>query len=99
MKYPYLQHVRLLIVIFLSILFISCKKDNTGSRPGAPSFTWTIDGVNYVADEATAFTNDIEARKTVGADVKHVEIAFWYSFTEIYNFITSILYEGLLYVL
>jgi hypothetical protein len=75
MKYPYLQHVRLLIVIFLSILFMSCKKDNTSSRPGAPSFTWTIDGVNYVADEATAFTNDIEARKTVGADVKHVEIA------------------------
>ena len=51
---------------------MSCKR-TTPVQAGAPSFTWTIDGVNYVADEATAFTNDIEARKTVGADVKHVE--------------------------
>ena len=75
MKNASLRLQRLLLIICIPVLLISCKKDNTNARPAAPSFTWTIDGVTYVADEATAFTNDIEARKTVGADVKHVEIA------------------------
>lgn len=62
-------------IFFVFLLGTSCKKDNTNSRPVAGSFNWTIDGVTFAADEATAFTNDIEARKTVGTDVKHVEVA------------------------
>jgi hypothetical protein len=66
-------HYVVSFLLLVSITSISCNKKNGTNKN--PSFSWTIDGTTYVADDVTAYTNDIEATKTVGAEVKHVEIA------------------------
>lgn len=61
-------------ILFVTITGLSCgNKEKVGRN--TPYFSWTLDGVTYVADEATAYTNDIEATKTVGSVLKHVEVA------------------------
>lgn len=72
MKRKTLFHLLVMGILIVFLSGISCsKKDGRKS----PSFTWTVDGVTYTADDVTAFTNDIEAEKTVGAEIKHVEVA------------------------
>lgn len=61
------------LLLLVSMTSISCNKKNGTNKN--PAFSWTVDGVTYTADNVTAFTNDIEAEKTVGAEIKHVEIA------------------------
>ncbi len=67
-------HLTMAGILLVTLTGISCNNDNKPAR-NTPYFSWTIDGVTYVADDATAYTNDIEATKTVGSVIKHVEVA------------------------
>lgn len=72
MKRKTLFHLLLTGILLVLLTGLSCDKKNGRN---SPSFTWTIDGVTYTADDVMAYTNDIEAVKTVGTEMKHVEVA------------------------
>ncbi len=72
MKRTTLFHLVVTGILLVLLTGSSCTKKNNRN---SASFTWTVDGVTYTADDVTAFTNDIEASKTVGAEIKHVEVA------------------------
>ena len=66
-------HIVVSLLLLVAITSFACNKPK--NQRAKAIFSWTIDGVTYTADSATAFTNDLEAEKTVGAEIKHVEIA------------------------
>lgn len=72
MKRNTLFHLVVTGILLVSVAGLSCSKNNGRNNP---TFTWTVDGVTYTADDVTAFTNDIEATKTIGAEIRHVEVA------------------------
>lgn len=72
MKRKALFHLLVTGILFVLLTGLSCKKKEGRN---SPSFTWTFEGVTYTADDATAYTNDIEAVKTIGSEIRHVEVA------------------------
>ncbi len=73
MRIQSICHFVVSMLLLVSVISVSCNKPKNQKTKG--TFSWTVDGVTYTADSATAFTNDLEAEKTVGAEIKHVEIA------------------------
>lgn len=80
MKYLSFSSFGYTVYLFsLSIFFIGCdKKEDTNNLTSSHSLTWSLNGVNYTADESDAyyFSNTIigEKDKTNPANRFHLEI-------------------------
>ncbi|MGG9972370.1 hypothetical protein ACQ33O_11300 [Ferruginibacter sp. SUN002] len=61
------------LVLFSSLLLISCEKSTGGNL--TPQFQWELNNTGYYQASANAYTNNIEARSTVGPNIKHLEVS------------------------